>query len=162
MQAVTIRPITSADRGRLAAAFGRLSPNSRRMRFLSHKKVLTSPELDRLTQIDHVSHEALIALNGRDEIVAVARYAALPGRDAIGEIAFVVDDEWHGRGLGRILAEAVIDRARRNGFRLMRATTLAENGPSRGLLRRLGFSVCSRSGDVLTLRLDLEPTARAA
>ena len=60
------RPIGSGDRDGLAALFARLTPESRRRRFLSPKRELTPRELVYFTDIDHVEHEAIAAVDERD------------------------------------------------------------------------------------------------
>src|SRR4051794_27584294 len=60
--AARVRPVTAADAPLRADGFARLSPRSRRLRFLGPKKVLPPSELHRLTDIDHHDHEALAAV----------------------------------------------------------------------------------------------------
>ena len=57
------RQVTEDDAALLADGFARLSEQSRRMRFLLAKKVLTPAELLYLTEVDHHDHEALGALS---------------------------------------------------------------------------------------------------
>jgi putative acetyltransferase len=47
--------------------------------------------------------------------------------------------EYHGLGIGRALAEAVIDRGRALGFRTMVLDTSIRQAEAQGLYRRLGF-----------------------
>ena len=56
------RPIGPDDRDGLAALFARLTPESRRRRFLSLKHELTPRELAYLSDTDHVTHEAIAAI----------------------------------------------------------------------------------------------------
>ena len=58
-----VRPIVPADREPLADAFDRLSDRSRHQRFLAPKPRLSARELDYLTDVDHVTHEALVAID---------------------------------------------------------------------------------------------------
>jgi hypothetical protein len=75
-----VRPIRPSDREALAREFARLSPESRRRRFLTPKRELRESELRRLTEIDHRSHEALVAIDAESgRGVAVARYAGSAG-----------------------------------------------------------------------------------
>jgi hypothetical protein len=78
-----VRPIVPADREPLADAFHRLSDRSRRQRFLAPKPRLSARELDYLTDVDHVTHEALVAIDETTgEIVGVGRYATGSGGGA--------------------------------------------------------------------------------
>jgi putative acetyltransferase len=47
--------------------------------------------------------------------------------------------EYHGRGVGRALGEAVIDAARAAGYRVMRLDTSIRQAEARTLYQRLGF-----------------------
>jgi RimJ/RimL family protein N-acetyltransferase len=152
------RPIGSGDRDGLAALFARLSPESRRRRFLSPKPGLTPRELAYFTDIDHVKHEAIAAIDERDgSIVGVGRYAEFADRASVAELAAEVADELQGMGIGTALARCTVLRARENGFTLLTATTLWENRPARALLRRLGFCARESHGTTIELELKLAP-----
>ena len=47
--------------------------------------------------------------------------------------------EYHGRGVGRALSEAVIDAARTAGYRVMRLDTSIRQAEAQALYRRIGF-----------------------
>jgi RimJ/RimL family protein N-acetyltransferase len=147
-----IRPLTRADRGRLAAAFGRMSERSRWLRFLGPKPKLSGEELSYLTDIDHVTHEALAAIDPDDgAIVGVARYA--PARDAPGtaDLALFVVDAWQGQGIGTTLGHRLLRRADENGITRLTATTFADNRAARSLLRKLGFTTVGIGAGVVDL-----------
>jgi GNAT superfamily N-acetyltransferase len=153
---VALRPIGAADGDRLAALLARLSPQSRQRRFLSPKRELTSRELAFLTDIDHVRHEAVAAIDPRDgSIVGVARYVRHSKRESAADLAVAVADELHNRGIGTALVKRIVERARANGFVLLTATTLWENRPARALLRGLGFHARSSRGAEIELELTL-------
>jgi len=135
-----LRSIGPADADRLVSHYARLSFESRLRRFLSPKPRLTPRELAFLTDVDHVRHVALAAVDPADgSIVGTARYVAEPGRAQVADVAVDVVDELHNRGIGTALVRGVIDRARQNGFSTLTATTLWENRPALALLRHLGF-----------------------
>jgi ketosteroid isomerase-like protein/RimJ/RimL family protein N-acetyltransferase len=153
-----LRPIDSDDRDGLAALFARLTPESRRRRFLSPKRELTPRELTYLTDIDHVHHEAIAAVDQRDgSIVGVGRYARGADRPRVAEVAVEVADELQSMGIGTALARCTVQRARANGFTLLTATTLSENRPARTLLRRLGFRARPSQGSEIEHELELDP-----
>jgi RimJ/RimL family protein N-acetyltransferase len=151
---IEMRPLTRADRDGLAAAFERLSDRTRHLRFLGPKPRLSSSELTYLTEIDHRSHDALVAIESASgRIVGVARYAAMRGEVGSADLAVVVADEWQGRGLGTRLVRELLERAAANGVKRVVATTLHENRAARGMLRRLGFRTSALAGGVVDLQL---------
>jgi GNAT superfamily N-acetyltransferase len=151
-----VRPIRPSDREALATAFARLGPESRRRRFLAPKKALSEAELRRLTEIDHRSHEALVAIEAESRRgVAVARFAAHAGEPERSEFAITVADDWQGRGVGGALSRRLLMRAREEGVRVLEASVLADNHSARALLGGLGFEVCSVASGVAELRLSL-------
>jgi RimJ/RimL family protein N-acetyltransferase len=153
---IHVRPLEPSDRRRLAALFKRLSPESRRRRFLVPKPELSERELRYLSAVDHHGHEALAAVDRRDgSIVGVARYIRHAGRPTAAEVAVAVADEQQRRGIGTALTRCLIGRARVNGFDVLTASTLWENRPARVLLRRLGFHARGSEGSVIELELDL-------
>ncbi len=47
--------------------------------------------------------------------------------------------EYHGRGIGRALGEAVVAAARTAGYRVMRLDTSVRQAEAQALYRRMGF-----------------------
>lgn len=157
-QRLRFRTIGPDDRDRVAALFARLSFESRFRRFLSPKRELTPRELDFLTDIDHVGHEAIAAVDQRDRsIVGVARYVRVADRVGVAEIAAEVADELQNMGIGTALARCVVERARENGVTLLTARTLWENRSAQALLRHLRFRACASYGSEVEFVLELEP-----
>jgi GNAT superfamily N-acetyltransferase len=155
-----VRPIVPADREPLADAFDRLSDRSRRQRFLAPKPRLNARELDYLTDVDHVTHEALVAIDETTgDIVGVGRYATGSGGGGAADMALAVVDAWQRRGIGHGLAVRLVERARANGITRLTGTALADNLRVRVLLDRLGFRVRSVSAGVVEVELDV-PRAR--
>jgi RimJ/RimL family protein N-acetyltransferase len=152
---LTARAIRPDDKDALVAFFARLSPESRRRRFLAPKPRLTTRDLVSLTEVDGRTHVALVALDRDGAIVGVARYAAWRDRPERADVAFAVADDWHGRGLGTVLGDRLVEHARRSGLTALTGSTLGENGPARSLLRRLGFRPVGHSSGVADYELPL-------
>ena len=151
-----VRPIDPADRGPLADAFGRLSPRSRHQRFLGPKPRLSTRELEYLTEVDHVTHEALVAIDETTgHIVGVGRYATGSGGGVVADMALAVADAWQNLGIGHGLAVRLVERARANGITRLTGTTLSDNLRARSLLDRLGFRTRSVGGGVVELELEV-------
>jgi GNAT superfamily N-acetyltransferase len=151
-----VRPIVPADREPLADAFDRLSDGSRRQRFLGPKPRLSTRELDYLSDVDHVTHEALVAIDETTgHIVGIGRYATGAGGGPVADMALAVVDPWQRRGIGHALAVRLVERARANGITRLTGTALADNHRVRSLLHRLGFRVRSVSAGVVEVELDV-------
>jgi len=141
---VLIRPIRPDDREALARFHDRLSPESVYLRYFSPHPHLSDAELEYLTTIDYRLRMALVAVLG-DDIVAVARYEGRDGKtDA--EVAFLIDDHHHGRGIGTVLLEWLAAAAREAGITEFYATTLWENQKMLGVFREAGFQTKSIVG----------------
>jgi GNAT superfamily N-acetyltransferase len=148
---VIIRPIRKEDAGLERAFIKRLSPESRRLRFLGQMNEASDELVRALTDIDYrrdVAFVALVHRDGEKREIGVARY----GTNADGtacECAVVVADEWRNRGLGALLMRHLIDVARARGIRSMFSIDEADNVAMRDLARFLGFG-CRRDPDDAT------------
>ena len=139
---VLIRQIQPEDKGLLTQGFGQLSTQSRYQRFFSSIESLTERDLKYLTEIDHVNHEALIAIDpDSGDLIAVARYVRLEPEESTdivaAEVAVIVIDEWQGKGLGSILLERLVERARAAGIEQFLALVLSSNDDARHLFENL-------------------------
>jgi nucleotide-binding universal stress UspA family protein/RimJ/RimL family protein N-acetyltransferase len=151
---VLIRPIAPEDRDELAAGFERLSPESRYRRFFGAMARLSPADLDRLTQVDHHDHEALVAIDeesGRG--VAVARFVRIGPE--VAEPAVVVADDWQRRGLAGRLLGLLVERALEEGIVRFRAPVLAQNRAAIAVLRRLGETETTHRGPEVEMEIRL-------
>ncbi|HVF33564.1 MAG TPA: GNAT family N-acetyltransferase [Acidimicrobiales bacterium] len=74
--------------------------------------------------------------------------ARFPGYRHTRELTIHVSTDRHGRGVGRTLLEALVDRARAADVRVLVAGVDAENEPSIGFHERLGFVEVARMPEV--------------
>ncbi len=138
---VTVRAIRPEDADRLQAAIRSLSAESRYSRFFAPLRELPRQLLERATHPDAQGDFQLVAVVGsgsEERIIAGARYASTATAGEC-EFAVAVVDAWHGRGLARLLLEALMGAARARGFARMEGYVLATNVAMLGLAKRLGF-----------------------
>lgn len=127
---VLLRQIRPEDRTRIAAGMAQLSPATRYLRFHEVIEELSEEQLDYLTQVDHVDHEAIVAIDlDRPEVpgIGVARYIRQADEPHVAEAAVTVADRYQGTGAGTLLLGAIARRARRNDIRVFRNYVLAGN-----------------------------------
>ena len=130
-------------------SYERLSDESIYLRFFSPVPRPTAVQLERLTSIDYHDRMVLVAELG-DEIVAIARYDRCGDGEA--EVAFTVDDDQQGRGLGTLLLEHLAVVARGNGIHVFIADTLADNMKMLNVFAAAGW-VSERHFDTGTVRV---------
>jgi RimJ/RimL family protein N-acetyltransferase len=149
--AAVIRPIEPSDKPLVRTIYHELSDLSRRLRFLTPTPELSDEDLEYLTEVDHNRHEAMIALDpDRERAVGIASYVRVPGDRQAGEVAVVVVDDWHRRGLGTALLDRLTERARANGLTRYTAVVAPDNEIVLGALDRAGAerTGTSRDGEV--------------
>ena len=134
-----IRPIQPGDRERLQKGFESASEESRFRRFLAPLPRLSSRQLDYLTVVDHVRHEALIAVDPESgQSFGTARYVCSDDNPETAEFAVGVGDQWMRIGLGTALLTALVRRARAEGIKRVTGVIQAENTAIKGLVAKVG------------------------
>jgi len=153
---VHVRPIRESDGPALAALHGRLSDESVYLRYFSPHAHLSAREVVRATQVDHRDREAFVVLD-RDALIGIGSYERSAGSDA-AEIAFEVEDEQQGRGIGTLLFEMLAAAARERGIRRFVAKVLPQNQRMLQLFREVGLAERTHfEGGVVDVDLELVP-----
>jgi GNAT superfamily N-acetyltransferase len=115
-----------------------LSQHTAYQRFFSAMRRLPTDWAHLLANVDYERRLALLAELGPQEapeLIGVARYEPTDRPDT-AEIAFVIQDGWQNRGLGRILLQELLAAAEARGVRFFRAYVLASNRRMLDLLAR--------------------------
>jgi acyl-CoA hydrolase/GNAT superfamily N-acetyltransferase len=126
---VFVRPIRMTDEPSLREMFYALSEDTIYHRFFHALRTMPHVRLQEFLRTDYERQMVLVATPDKGEgqpIVAVARYDLEP-RTNLAEVAFVVRDEWQGRGLGTDLLAAITETAREHGIGGFTASVLADN-----------------------------------
>ena len=143
-----IRLSEPRDLEALREFFHQLSPESKRRRFFS---IADPPEalLTRLCDSSNPRSQLTLIVSrtvaGVSRIIATGSYAARDASSA--EVAFAVEDEFQGRGLGGLLLERLALLAARHGFVRFWALTRLENKLMLETFRHSGFPLHSKIED---------------
>jgi GNAT superfamily N-acetyltransferase len=133
---ILVRPVEPGDRHEIQVGFRRLSATSRLRTLHRPAASLTADQLAELTDVDHESHEVLIALDpATGECVGAARFARAADAPAQAEFTCTVADRWQRRGVGTALVERLAQRARAAGIERFTTVILEGDEPARRLLR---------------------------
>ena len=154
---VTVRALRPDDRDRVAEAVPGLDRDSIYLRLFSYRNELTDAALDRIMRFDPASEVVLLATVGAaagERVIGSARYvAAKPG---VAEVAFMVEEDFHGRGIASLLLRHLARVARVQGIETFEADVLAENKAMQSVFARSGWKVQSqRDGGTVHLTMSL-------
>ena len=160
---VLVRPITPADKARIAAALDQLSPQSRLFRFGAVRDQLSPEELAHLTELDYRTHVAwgalAVDLPGEPGI-AVAPFIRHAEDPRKADCAITVVDAWQRRGLGGVLLQTLLVSAAELGVEvLVRRVQPANEGAVR-LVRSLGGRVSRAADGALLLEVPVQRADR--
>ena len=151
---VTIRPVKPVDQRRIQEHFYNLDKKDVISRFFHDKSSFVRDEMEDLSQIDYIKNLTIVAIVGEfgfGRVVAVGEYL-LDMEENSAEIAFSVNRDFQGKGIGKILIKKLAEAARKNEISGMHAFTSSRNKPMVKLFKMLPYKIkTSIDGDILRL-----------
>lgn len=138
---ICIRKVRPDDRQRLEDGIARLSKRSRYLRFFSGMREAPPAVIDKLVAVDGYDHIAWGALRSDlDDSPALGIVHAFRDEEEPfnAEYSVAVIDEYHGRGLARLLTAVLLLDCYREGLRELTVHILAENEAALALTRSMG------------------------
>jgi acyl-CoA hydrolase/ribosomal protein S18 acetylase RimI-like enzyme len=163
-QSVFLRPLKLTDEALLKALFYQLSPESIHYRFFQLLKSMPHEKLQEFLRIDYEADMAFVVLTSAidedAEMVGIAHYLRDP-RTNFADSAFLVRDDWQGRGVGTRLMAALVEAARLQGIAGFTADVLARNEAMLRVFHNSGYPVESRLEEgVYNLRIPFQDPDR--
>jgi phosphinothricin acetyltransferase len=115
-----------------------------------HETAVTPAEREQWCQEHGGNYAVLVAIDGRNVIgwASLSRYSGRCAYRFTAENSIYLAPTHVGRGIGRSLLAALIERARHNGFRSIFAAASAEQPASLALHRQLGYREVGRLNEV--------------
>jgi L-amino acid N-acyltransferase YncA len=152
---VVVRLAGPADVPAIAKLYRDLSAESFARRF--HGGRAAPPMLARLASIPSGT-VCLVAAPSADpgQLAAEARY--IPMGSGTAELALTVSDDYQGAGLGHLLLQALVQRARAGGLERLHAIVLLDNAPMLRLLQRYGWVLAAPTEEFCVARLEISVT----
>ena len=143
---VLVRPTRTSDTGAMHELFYRLTEEDVETRFLQKLTSLTDSVAQYLCSVDYDQEMAFAAVVGppqHERIVAASCYYLSPATH-LAEVAYMVDPDWQGAGLGTILHSGLVEYARQHGARGLTADVLMGNSRMMRVFERGGHSLSSK------------------
>lgn len=151
-RAVALRRAGPADVPAITRLYLELSAESFYRRFNTEQ-----PAPARVAQLASLGNRAacLVAAPSVNpsHLVAEARY--VPTAPETAELALTVDDGYQGAGIGHLLLDALVDRARQEGLARLHAVVLLTNTPMLRLLQHYGWALIASTEDFSVAFLEI-------
>jgi acyl-CoA hydrolase/GNAT superfamily N-acetyltransferase len=126
---VCFRPIKPSDEDKMRLLFYRFSDQSVYYRYFTSIKTMPHKKMQEYVSVNYrlsMSIVSTIEVSGTEKIIAEARYVRTKP-DAFADTAFIVDEEYQGKGIASYLFELLIRVAREEGIQGFTADVLASN-----------------------------------
>jgi len=140
---VRFRPIRPSDVDEMRRLFYRFSDESVYYRYFSPVKTMPHNKMQEYVTVDYRNAMSMVGLvgdPGQGRIVAEGRYV-LPGDTPYADIAFVVDENYKGKGIATFLFLQLIKIAKDRGITGFTADVLASNKAMMKVLERSPYPV---------------------
>jgi CRP-like cAMP-binding protein len=150
-----LRPVLPGDSERSTHPSVEFSSETLYRRFMSTREP-SAALMNYLFQVDYVEHFVWVLVDGADgPVVADVRFVRDANDPSVAEIAFIVADEYQGRGIGSVLMDALIIAAHVGGVRRFTARLLSDNMRMRAILDRYGAQWERDEPGVVTTEFDV-------
>jgi len=140
---VAIRPSKPVDERRIQEHFYNMDTDDIISRFFHEKHSFVRDDLEDLLEVDYIKNLTIVAVVGEfgfGKVVAVGEYFLNPANN-MAEVAFSVDKEFQGKGLGKIVINKLAEAARENGIAGFFAYTSTGNKGMIRLFKSLPYKV---------------------
>lgn len=138
-----VRPVVPDDATLLLELFDRMTPRSRYLRFMTNMQELPQNLLHQFTHLDYhtcFALAAVVATEGKNEVIAVARYALDP-EEQVADLGVAVRDDWQQLGIGKTLLLKLIKIGQQHGITRFGSMMDPHNDIMKKTLRDLGYQV---------------------
>ncbi len=146
---VRFRAMNPTDEPATRDLFYSLSQETLYYRYMSNLERIPRKEIRNYVYIDHRNEVAIVGTLPEahgEEIIAIGGYYLNPTTNR-AEVAFIVRDEWQGRGLGTFIFQHLTSIAKRNGIAGFTAEVLVGNKKMQAVLDHSNMKVRRYHGD---------------
>ena len=140
---VRFRAIRPSDEEGMRRLFYRFSDEAVYYRYFTPVKTMTHGRTQEYVNIDYRNHMSIVGLlgpPGAGTIIAEARYVKVEGQP-YADTAYVVDEEYSGRGIATYMLHLLIKTARERGIKGITADVLPTNKGMRRVLEKAPYPI---------------------
>ncbi|HCY88441.1 MAG TPA: GNAT family N-acetyltransferase [Desulfobacteraceae bacterium] len=143
---VRFRAMKPSDEESMRRFFYRCSREMVFYRFFYSIKTMSHDKMQEYVNVDYAKEFSVVGFGGKKgegKIIAEARLVTSDDGD-MGEVAFLIDEEFQGAGIGTYLMDLLIVEGRNRGLRSLCAQVLSDNQPMIKVFEKTGLPLESR------------------
>lgn len=144
---IFLRPVRMSDEPLLKDFFYSLTDECMHHRFISTRRDMPHERLQKFVIIDYTKEMVILAVieqGGKEMIIGMGQYY-IDENAHTAEVAFVVRDDYQGKGIGAELLSYLTYLAKKSGLHGFTAEVLSDNKPMLNLFERMGFVIERRA-----------------
>jgi RimJ/RimL family protein N-acetyltransferase len=138
---IFVRPIRPDDELLIRDLLAHVSKEDLRLRFFNSIKEFSHQFIAKLTQLDYARAMAFVAIDEASSEMLGVVWLYSDSKHETGEYAILLRSDLHGRGLGWVLMQLIIEYAKSEGLSRIYGEILQENSVMLKMCRELGFKV---------------------
>lgn len=141
-EAVSLRPIRASDEEGIRQFHQRLTDTDVYRFFNQHMSYAERTNHQRLARVcfnDYTREMSMVAVNQQNDIVGVGRLSRQRMQPDTARFRLVIQDDYHRKGLGKQLMQALLRIAETEGIALVTGTVQEDNDAMLSLTQSLGF-----------------------
>lgn len=146
---IRIRAIRPSDEEEMRHLFYRFSESSVYSRYFTSILAMPHAKMQEYVNVDYQRFMSIVALEGdvgKGKIIAEARYAKLASRP-YADVAFVVDETYHGLGIATLMLHMLIRVAKEQGIQGFVASVMGSNRAMMRVFEKSGLGLDTRWED---------------
>jgi acetyltransferase len=155
---IFVRPIRPDDEFLIRDLLAHVTKEDLRLRFFDSIKEFSHQFIAKLTQLDYARAMAFVAIDEASSEMLGVVWLYSDSIHETGEYAILLRSDLHGRGLGWVLMQLIIEYAKSEGLSHIYGEILQENSVMLKMCRELGFKIKTdaEDGGVCDVTLVLE------
>ncbi|OHD64555.1 MAG: hypothetical protein A2176_08470 [Spirochaetes bacterium RBG_13_51_14] len=156
---VKFRPIKPSDEDMMRRLFYQFSDESKYLRYFARVSIMPHREMQKYVNIDYIDTLSIVGIitrNRSEEIIAEGRYSYY-GKEKVHELAFIVDEEYQGKGIATFMAGYLFKIAKERGIKSLQANVLPENKKMLSVFEKINVKHASKfSEGIITITFDIK------
>jgi RimJ/RimL family protein N-acetyltransferase len=138
---IFVRPIRPDDEFLIRDLLVHVTKEDLRLRFFDSIKEFSHQFIAKLTQLDYARAMAFVAIDEASSEMLGVVWLYSDSIHETGEYAILLRSDLHGRGLGWVLMQLIIEYAKSEGLSRIYGEILQENSVMLKMCREMGFKV---------------------